>query len=62
MGSIKQRGDYYTRDWSVLMTQIVKNITYWNEATPRNIDGEMEFMNMGWIPNYAWDIYFDQMP
>ena len=62
MGSIDQEGDYYSRDWSFLMTQFVKNISYWNEATPRNADGEMEFLNKGWIPNFAWDIEFEQMP
>ena len=44
------------------MVNIVKNVTYWNEITPRNDFGQMQFYTKGWIPTWAWEYEFNQLP
>ena len=59
LGNIQQYGNYSTREWSFLLTEFVKNATYWNEITPRNDLGQMQFHSKGWIPTWAWEYEFN---
>ena len=60
---INQKGTFKTRDWSFLITEFVKDFyTKWEEITPINADGEMEWKTKGYVQNNVWDLTFDDMP